>query len=103
KLVGLPSGFTEKGKVAHTPRCAALILLLHPGVCHYQPPTIQYEMRNQPIHERAVVSAPGGPVTLVQGRDLRDALGQPVADLYLAPIEVTQEFYIVVAWDAERS
>src|SRR5205823_6331516 len=87
-----------EGKLAHPARTAPLHLLLHPRMRDDQFPVIEDVVADETIEKVRDLFPESGGLAF----ELRERVRETVHDLHIAAAELTDEFDIVVAGDAER-
>ena len=75
-----------------------MVGLLEPGVRHHEPAVVEHEVADQPVHERQRLSTE----VLALLPQLRERLGQAVADPDVGALERADQLGLVVAGDAQR-
>ncbi len=101
ELVGLTRGVPVQRVRTDPPRRAPVVLLGQPRVADDQPAAVQDVVADQSVDEVRHLLAELG-VLRVLALQLLHRLGESVAVLDLAPLEVTAELVLVVARDAQR-
>ena len=97
-LVGLAGGVAVQRERPDPARAAAVVGLLEPGVRDHQPAVVEDEVADQPVHERQRLGAE----LLALLAQLRERLGQAVADPDVGALERADQLGLVVAGDAQR-